>query len=274
MMVLMRFRSETSAMTNTARTNLLRRPARRLLCALAMCCATISPSHASEPGLLLREGIWNGGVGSYAMPTALSDRKPDAWPADQWYRLSVTAQAIELSAVVTPPTGQPKFLSNIRQQLTAPEDLAEQEKLSAANYNITYLRVPGVRLKSGAIAPYRFRNGTSQIAPKLDHRYELMLGTQAFAFTVQNGLRGRNGEPYGDGAVYIIEYDGKTFEYRLGEFGWDSRIQAIADIDGDGKPDFMINVGGTNSGYEAVLLSSVAKPGVNPATASLKSMGC
>ena len=169
---------------------------------------------------------------------------------------------------------QPAFLGNIRQQLTAPENPAEQEKLSAANYNVFYLRVPGVKLKTGAIAPYRFRNGTPQISPKLDHRYELTLGTQAFAFTVQNGLRGRNGEAYGDGALYTIEYDGNKFEYRLGEFGWDSRIQTIADVDGDGKPDFVIAVGGNNSGYEAVLLSSVAKPGVNPATASLKSMGC
>lgn len=270
----MRIQPETIAMTDTAQRSFLRHSTCRLLVTVATCCATIGPTHAAEPGLLLREGIWNGGVGSYTLPTALVDRKPDAWPVDQWYRLTLTAQALKVGAVVSPPTSQPKFLGNIGQQLTAPEDAALQEKLSAANYNVSYLRVPGVTLKTGVISPYRFRNGTPQLAPKLDHRYELMLGTQAFAFTVQNGLRGRNGEPYGDGAVYIIEYDGKTFEYRLGEFGWDSRIMTIADIDGDGKPDFMINVGGNNSGYEAVLLSSVAKPGVNPATASLRSTGC
>ena len=48
----------------------------------------------------------------------------------------------------------------------------------------------------------------------------------------------------------------------------------MADLDGDGKPDFIIRIGGNNSGIEAVLLSSQAKPGRNPATASLFAIGC
>jgi len=137
-----------------------------------------------------------------------------------------------------------------------------------------YLRVPGSRLLEGSIQAYVFKNGTSTLRPKLDYRYELQLGGLSFAFTVQNGLRGKNGEAYGGGAQYTVEYDGNKYEYSPGEFGWDSTIRAIADLDGDGKPDFIITVGGNNSGYEAVLLSSKAKPGKNPATASLFQIGC
>ena len=91
---------------------------------------------------------------------------------------------------------------------------------------------------------------------------------------MRNGLRGKDGRAYGDGAQYSIEYDGNTYAYSLGEFGWDSTITAIADLDGDGKPDFIISVGGNNSGYEAILLSSTAQPGSNVPTASLRSTGC
>lgn len=102
----------------------------------------------------------------------------------------------------------------------------------------------------------------------------LRLGEQPFALTVRNGLRTAGGAPYGSGAHYTIEYDGNVYEYVLGEFGWDSTIEAIVDLDGDGKPDFIIAVGGDNSGYEAILLSSKATPGRNVPTASLLAHGC
>ena len=51
-------------------------------------------------------------------------------------------------------------------------------------------------------------------------------------------------------------------------------MSAIADIDGDGKPDFLISVGGNNSGHEYLLLSSLARPGRNPPSAALHSVGC
>lgn len=241
---------------------------------MIICSATVAQASSTEPGLLLKEGVWNGGIGSFTVPAALAGRKPDTWPGDQWFRLKPGERTVEVDAVVAPPSARPAFLGNIAQQLAAPEDWAEQERVSAANYNVYYLRVPGTSLRTGAAPAYRFRNGTPRLRPILDHRYELTLGTQAFAFTVRNGLRGRNGEAYGSGAQYTIEFDGKTFEYSLGEFGWDSQVIAIADLDGDGKPDFVISVGGNNSGYEAILLSSVAKPGANPATASLRSVGC
>lgn len=49
---------------------------------------------------------------------------------------------------------------------------------------------------------------------------------------------------------------------------------AIGDFEGDGRPDFLFQVGGSNSSYEALILSSQARPGRNPPTAYLASWGC
>jgi hypothetical protein len=238
-----------------------------------------------EPGVMLRDGEWGGDVGSYSIPSAFVGAKPAAWPIDGWTRLTIKADRIEREPVLLPTNStskKPEFLKAIIEQIERSESAEGQMNAasgalaSQAAYaaNIVYLRVSGVKLKPGTSSVYLFKNGTSSLRPKLDYRYTLSLGGQPFAFTVQNGLRTKTGAAYGDGAQYTIEYDGKTFEYSLGEFGWDSTISAIADIDGDGKPDFIISVGGSNSGYEAILLSSTAKPGKNLPTASLTSTGC
>ena len=78
------------------------------------------------------------------------------------------------------------------------------------------------------------------------------------------------GRAYGNGAQYTIEYDDRKYEYSLGMQGWDSRLLAVMDIDGDGKPDFHIVTG---DGVEFMLLSSQAKPGRNVPSASLASAG-
>jgi hypothetical protein len=252
-----------------------------LVIVLTLPATSFAYGHLPEPGALLREGTWNGDVGNHEIPKALADIKPNAWPAGGWTRITISVDRIELEPVLAPKNAQPAFMKSIVDQLIHihgdSPSTADTTQSSAPPVEVPshlYLRVPGVTLKTGTVPSYKFKNGTSYLSPKLDHRYELMLDKQAFAFTVQNGLRGKNGAAYGDGALYTIEYDGKKFEYSLGEFGWDSRIVAISDLDGDGKPDFVITVGGNNSSYEAVLLSSVAKPGKNPATASLKATGC
>jgi hypothetical protein len=245
----------------------------RLSALLWILAATAQAQSPPEPGLMLREGAWNGDVGTYVVPAALEGRPARTWPADGWVRLRQTGTAIEIAAVITPPSARPAFLESIaRAAETSPE--APRKSEPAVDMQSLYVRVPGAKLTQGTFKTYLFKNGTAQLAPILDHRYELALDGKAFTFRVQNGLRGKNGEPYGGGAHYFIEYDGQRYEYSLEGFGWDSRIQAIADLDGDGKPDFLINVGGSNSGHEFVLLSSVAKPGRNAPTASLSSMGC
>lgn len=62
--------------------------------------------------------------------------------------------------------------------------------------------------------------------------------------------------------------------YDLGGYGWGVRIQTIGVFDGNGQPDFIFVIGGANSSYEALLLSTQARPGRNPPTAYLASWGC
>ena len=177
------------------------------------------------------------------------------------------------------PRQRPGFLAAIAAQISAEQaDHSVDRTLDATGSlppdNVLYLRFPKPPLRSGAVALYRFKNGTAKLTPMLDHRYELLLGTQPFAFTVRNGQKGRNGASFGEGARYTIEYDGLNHEYNLPEFGWDSRINAIADFDGDGKPDFLVTVAGNNSSYEYLLLSTLGQPGMSPPSAVLQATGC
>ena len=233
----------------------------------------------AEPGVMLREGIWDGGVGSFSVPPLLSRAKPAEWPTDGWTRLTLLTDRIDIEPVLLPKQQIPPFLKSISAQLenlhatpVSPQSIAPVTAGDTPNQ--IYLRVQAVGLSKASVMPYRFRNGTSSLRPKLDFRYELMFAGRPFTFMVQNGLRGKNGAAYGGGAQYTIEYDNNKYEYSLGEFGWDSSITAIADLDGDGKPDFIISVGGNNSGFEAILLSSAARPGKNLPTALLRSTGC
>ncbi|CAN5283187.1 hypothetical protein BH11PSE11_BH11PSE11_07630 [soil metagenome] len=250
-----------------------------LLLAAATSAFGAAPLH--EPGAMVREGTWADGAGMYYVPEALEKLTPSKWPLEGWSRLSIESNHIRSEPVLVPKGKMPAFLNSIVRQREAMQSDSTSNSVSPSEVTATenatrefYLRVPGTRLRSGAIPVHVFRNGTPALRPQLDYRYALKLNSQAFAFTVRNGLRGKHGEAYGEGAQYTIEYDGKTYLYSLGQFGWDSTIAAIADMDGDGKPDFVIYVGGNNSGYEAVLLSSKAKPGRNVATASLTQGGC
>lgn len=241
--------------------------------------SALAADPGAEPGAMLREGTWDDDVGSYSVPQALQNIPPAKWPKNGWYKLDLNKDSIHSEQVVVVNKQTPAFLQTIikqipdrNQSLTSPPPA--EDKANSVYPNSIYLRVPGTQLQTGTIPAYIFKNGTTRLSPQLDYRYELKLGTQAFAFKVQNGLRGKNGAPYGEGPRYTIEYDGKQYEYDLPGYGWNSGISAIADLDRDGKPDFLIAIGDNNSGHEVILLSSKAKPGKNPVTASLSAEGC
>jgi hypothetical protein len=249
-----------------------------LLISAFLATTAFATDESKEPAVMLRAGTWDGGVGTYHVPDAFAKLKTSSWPVQGWHRMRFFKDRIETTVIPAPRMQMPAFLKSITTQVSLAASGTGDPKIGAqqtfADENILYLRVPGVALREGAIPVYIFKNGTPQLRPMLDHTYELSFGGQAFAMTVRNGFRANNGQAYGSGAQYTIEYGGEKYEYGLGEYGWDSTIAAITDLDGDGKPDFHIHVGGNNSGYEFILLSSKAKPGRNPPSASLYSTGC
>ncbi|MFZ6720210.1 hypothetical protein [Undibacterium sp. Ji49W] len=244
-----------------------------LLLSIAVC-ASVSHAADKEVGALLVSGEWGQDIGSHGIPKQFEKILPTQWPKDNWVSIAIMDKYLE----VAPASGKekmPDWLQKIVKQIPGKDQQANMETERAQEYDgLQYLRVPGVKFKSGKQPIYVFKNGTGTLQPQLDYQYHLELNGVPFGLRVQNGLKGKNGAPYGEGANYFIEYDGKKFEYALGYFGWDSRVLAITDIDGDGFPDFIIDINGSNSGGRFILLSSTAKPGKNAPTASLHSSGC
>ena len=159
---------------------------------------------------------------------------PD-WPVDGWYRLAPRAKAIEVSAVAP----------------SAAERADDPE-------GTLYVRVPGARLQEGLRPKYRFAGEALQ--PKVGHQYELLLGRTRFSFSVDSGPEGMR---------YEIGYGGQAHTYLIGLPAATTRVQAIADLDGDAMPDFVLDVG--DETY--LLLSTRAQPGHNAPSAQLWAMG-
>jgi len=151
------------------------------------------------------------------------------WPEGGWYRLVPGDKAVEVR--IADPRKAP------------PEDDAAW-----------YVRVPGVALKTGARPLYRMTAAVAQPTP--GREYQLMLGRTPYAFTVDDA---------GGALAYTIRYGGREHTYRLGMPGTPTRVRAIADLDGDAFPDFVVDAG--EATY--LLLSRPAQPGLNAPTAEL-----
>ena len=227
----------------------------------------VTNAHAAGPadeGVMLRPGTWTQEPGSYVLPTAL-DANPRNWPTVGWFRVTNKGSALQVQAVPAPERGMPDFLREIAVQVIdagAPETTRGEAEAEAIDTR--YIRVPGVQLTEGRLPQVRFPRGV--LTPRMDHAYEFALGDTPFILLVQNGLRSRAGVAYGDGAVYTVQSGGQTWEFHVpGGAGWETRVLAAADLDGDGKPDLIVQVGD----QETLLLSSRAKPGLNPPAATL-----
>jgi hypothetical protein len=163
--------------------------------------------------------------------------QPD-WPVDGWYRLSIQDKKVEVR----------------KARPSEPQIAADPE-------GSFYVRVPGSPLKEGLRTKYRFSNVIMHPVP--GKQYELMLGKTRFAFEVQSD---------GSGTQYRIAYGGETYLYPLGLPAAETQVHAVADLDGDAMPDFLLEVG--DERY--LLLSTRAKPGTNMPSAQMWAMheGC
>lgn len=158
---------------------------------------------------------------------------PD-WPVDGWYRLSPGRKSVDVRAMV-PSQAEP----------------GDPERA-------LYVRVPGTRLVEGEHARVRFASG--ELKPKVATTYSLTLARMPFSFEVQSER---------DGTRLQVDYAGVTHSYMLGLPAAATKVRAIADFDGDGYPDFLIEVGDDTF----LLLSTKAQPGGNLPTAQLWAMG-
>ncbi len=99
-------------------------------------------------------------------------------------------------------------------------------------------------------------------APQLGHEYEFTFAGSRVSLQVENGAKGM---------YYRIGYGGQTYNYVLGPYdAAATSIRDIADVDGDARPDFLIDVDAATY----LLLSTHAQPGDNPPTAELVADGC
>jgi hypothetical protein len=160
-------------------------------------------------------------------------------PADGWYRVTSKASGLQVQAVA------------------APVSVPGEEEAEAIDTR--YIRVPGARIAEGRLPTVAFADGV--FTPRMDRAYQLALGDRHFTLTV------------GSGGVFTVQMGEDSYSFHVdGGLEGDSTILAAADIDSDGKPDFLLQVGG----QEVLLLSSRTQPGLNPPAAvlALQADGC
>jgi hypothetical protein len=251
---------------------------------LALSLASPVPARAQTadppPGVLLRHGEWQAGIGAFQVPDAWAALPTARWPQAGWGVLKINPVSATLTVSRLAPETARQRLQPIAEQVEQMRrvDAAAEPPPPAGPPtepgDERFVRVPGLLWQPGAVPLHRFRNGTVELVPELGHRIELTLAGRPYAFTFQNGFRTADGRPFGSGVQLRLEVAGQAYDYDLGGYGWDVRILALGDFDRDGRPDLLLLIGGPNSSHEALVLSSVAKPGRNPPTAYLSAVGC
>lgn len=152
------------------------------------------------------------------------------WPADGWYRVVPHDNGIEVRAI------KPS------DRVTVPGDAL-------------FFRLPGTALQTGMHASYRNLEVLDKPRPGRDH--EMTLRGNRYSVRV---------EEVPAGVQYAVGYGGRTYSYILGPKGSSTSVRSVADIDGDERPDFVIDV---EDQATFLLLSTQARPGANLPTAEL-----
>jgi hypothetical protein len=116
------------------------------------------------------------------------------------------------------------------------------------------VRLASARMKEGLRAKYRDSHLIEH--PIAGKQYELTLRNTRFSFTVESNAAGTD---------LRVAYGGEMHVYPLGLPAAQVLVHAIADLDGDANPDFIVEAG--DEIY--LLLSSRATPGINMPSAQL-----
>jgi hypothetical protein len=152
------------------------------------------------------------------------------WPENGWYRIVTSEDGVEVRAV-------------------KPSDRA------TSHVDALFFRMKGTTLKTGMRPSYRYMEVLQQ--PRVGRDHEMALGMTRFSIRV---------EEVPAGVQYAIGYGGHTYDYILGPQGSSTSVRAVADLDGDARPDFVIDV---NDETTYLLLSTKAQAGPNLPTAEL-----
>jgi hypothetical protein len=115
-----------------------------------------------------------------------------------------------------------------------------------------YFRLPGTTLKTGL---HSSLSDLEVLRPR-DHAMSL-----AGRYTLRV-------EEVDASVRYEIGYAGHSYTYVVGPAGSSTSVRAVADIDGDSRPDFLVDVRGLAT---YLLLSTRAQPGLNLPTAEMPS---
>lgn len=152
----------------------------------------------------------------------------EPWAEEGWYELSMAGDAVQVRA-------------------------ARQPRAEEADPSM-YVHIPGTALREGVRINHLFAQ--KSLRPRAGQEYRFALGKTPFAFTVESSEQG---------TAYVISYGGATHRYLLGLPAAATQVHAVADLDGDRQPDFLVEVGGEMF----LLLSSQARPGTNLPSAQL-----
>jgi hypothetical protein len=157
------------------------------------------------------------------------------WVADGWFRLLPREKGIEVRAVTPGERG-------------------------AVPADALFFRMKDTVLQQGLRPSYRHLEVLER--PRLGRDHELAMRGIRFSLRV---------EEVPAGVQYAVGYGGQTYTYLLGPVGARTSVRAVADLDGDTRPDFLVEV---EDRATYLLLSTRAQPGPNLPTAELPAHGC
>ncbi|MFO1413584.1 MAG: marine proteobacterial sortase target protein [Burkholderiales bacterium] len=216
--------------------------------------AQVARKTAQVRNLLLLPGHYDGDDGAMGAELA-------AMPDRGWYVLVKDAAGSYVRRIPDAADGRPLFLRELEHA-----SLANSATLQSALGQLFYVNLPRTPLREGPVTEVSLPRRA--LTPVNGRTYALALGHTPFTLTVNNGRKGHAG------AHYVVAVGGRTYEWLLDGFGWDSEVQYAGDLDRDGKPDLIVYVNGNDRGTWYVLLSGEAHPGLNAPAAQLTGAGC